>query len=108
MLNTRRLKEEMDRNNLNQTQLADKVGVTIVSMNRYVNGGRTPRELILNKIALTLGVTPEYLLGQNDTDHPDITFAKVRVAVKESSHRWTATQIRELINLLITALLERR
>ena len=108
MLNISRLKEEMIRNNVNQTQLADKAGVTIVSMSRYVNGSRTPRAITLQKMALALGVTPEYLLGQNDTDHPDIMFAKVRVAVKESSHRWTVTQIRELINLLITALIERR
>lgn len=108
MLNTRRLKEEMDRSNLNQTQLADKIGVTIVSMSRYMNGGRTPRAVILHKMALALGVTPEYLLGQDDPDHPDISFAKVRISIREAGYRWSVTQIRELINLLITALLERR
>ena len=82
--------------------------MTIVSMSRYVNGGRTPRAVILHQLALALGVTPEYLLGQDDPDHPDISFAKVRISIKESGHRWTGTQIRELINLLITALMERR
>lgn len=108
MLNTQRLKEEMDRSNLNQARLADKIGVTEVSMSRYVNGGRTPRAVFLQKMASVLGVTPDYLLGNDDTDHPDVSFARVRVAVKESGHRWNVTQIRELINLLITALTERR
>lgn len=108
MLNITRLREEMIRNNMNQSQLAEKVGVTIVSMSRYVNGSRTPRAITLQKMALALGVTPEYLLGKTDTEHQDITFAKVRISIKESGHRWTGTQIRELINLLITALMERR
>ncbi len=108
MLNSSRLKEEMNRNNLNQTQLADKIGVTLVSMNRYVHGERTPKSIILHKMAIALGVTPEYLLGQEPYEHPDVTFARVRIAVKESGSKWSGGQIRELINMLISVLIERR
>lgn len=107
MLNTSRLKEEMNRNNLNQTQLADKIGVTIVSMSRYVKGDRTPRATILHKMALALGVTPGYLLGQDECEHPDISFARVRISIREYGKKWNGSQIRELINILISALIER-
>ena len=108
MLNTKRLQEELIRNDLQQVDLAEMVGVTQVSMSRYCTGQRTPKGPILVKMATALGVTPEYLTGQETREHPDISFARARILVKEYGSKWSAGQIRELINALITAISERR
>lgn len=108
MLNTKRLQEELLRNDMQQVDLAEMVGVTQVSMSRYFTGQRTPKGPILVKMATALGVTPEYLTGQETREHPDISFARTRILIKEYGSKWNTGQIRELINTLITAISERR
>lgn len=54
---------------MTQAALAEKIGVTDVSMSRYVTGKRIPRSDVLNKIARYFGVSVDYLL--NDTKRLD-------------------------------------
>ena len=108
MLNTKRLQEELLRNDMQQVDLAEMVGVSQVSMSRYFTGQRTPKGPILAKMATALGVTPEYLTGQEGREHPDISFARTRVLIREYGKQWTTGQIRELMNTLFTSATERR
>lgn len=108
MLNTKRLQEELLRNDMQQVDLAEMVGVTQVSMSRYFTGQRTPKRPILVKMATALGVTPEYLTGQETREHPDISFARARILIREYGKQWNIGQIRELMNALLTAATERR
>ena len=48
---------------MSQRELADKVGVTEVSMSRYISGERTPKGPIIAAIAKELGTTFEELTG---------------------------------------------
>lgn len=48
---------------MSQKELAKKVGVSEVSMSRYISGDRVPKGPIIVKIAKELGTTVEYLLG---------------------------------------------
>lgn len=56
--------------NISQKELADKVGITEASLSRYENNLREPRAEILGKIAIALGVSTDYLLGQTDIQNP--------------------------------------
>lgn len=52
--------------NLNQKELADKVGITEASLSRYENNLREPKAEIIAKISEVLGCSTDYLLGRTD------------------------------------------
>lgn len=58
-----RLDQARKEKGLTQRELANRVGVTEVSMSRYVNGARVPKEPIVVNIAKALGVSVDYLVG---------------------------------------------
>lgn len=53
----------LNKNNITQRELANKVGVTEVSMSRYISGDRTPKGPVILNIANALHTTTDYLLG---------------------------------------------
>ncbi len=53
----------LDKQNMTQKELAEKVGVSEITISRYINGSREPKSNILCDIASTLGVSMDYLLG---------------------------------------------
>ena len=97
-LNTKRLREEMLRMDLNQRELANRAGVSVVSINRYVHGERMPKGNILGDIARVLMTTPEYLIGIEGKEHPDLAFARTRLNIRTYADDWTKELKTELIN----------
>lgn len=61
-----RLTVLLDENNMKQTQLAEKIGTSNVTICRYLTGERTPRIDVLIKIAYVFNVSLDYLLGISD------------------------------------------
>ena len=59
----RRLTMLMEEKDLTQTELASKIGITNVTISRYLSGERKPRIEIVTKLAEVLGTTIDYLLG---------------------------------------------
>lgn len=53
--------------NLTQKDLARLIGVTEVSIGRYVNDKREPKTSTLLDIAIALGVSTDYLLGRSQS-----------------------------------------
>ena len=47
---------------LTQTQLAEKVGITQRQIAKYEADESSPREIVLNKLSIALGVSKDYLL----------------------------------------------
>ncbi|BAH06767.1 helix-turn-helix domain-containing protein [Clostridium kluyveri] len=62
-----KIKEIRESKNLTQKQLAEKIGVTPVTITRYENNKREPSIETLNKIAKALDVTINDLAGEKDT-----------------------------------------
>lgn len=61
-----KLRQERLRANISQRELAEKAGVTDRTIQNYESGKRTPSRLSpVKAIAKTLGVTTEYLLGED-------------------------------------------
>lgn len=56
------LRTALDRSGMTQRQLADRLGVTEVTISRYVRGDRRPRCNILYDISKALGVPVVFLL----------------------------------------------
>ena len=61
-----RLTVLLDENNMTQTQLAEKIGTSNVTICRYLTGERTPRIDVLTKIAYVFNVSLDYLLGLSE------------------------------------------
>lgn len=56
------IKEILEAKGMSQRELADKVGITEVTMSRYINGNRVPKAPTAMCIARALGVNIEEIL----------------------------------------------
>lgn len=78
--------------------LAEKVGVTYVTMTRYINGERIPNSKTLAKIATALHVDANTLLGiERDKNDPEKDFYKVQRLAARNGESWTKKQKADLI-----------
>lgn len=92
-----RIKGLLKKRGLTQKELAEKVGVTEVSVSRYISGERTPKGLVIANMANALHTTSDYLLGiEEDITKKQKTIAEITGAVKEDSEKSkTVTDILE-------------
>ena len=58
-----RIKQLRIENNLTQTDLAEKVGLTYVQIGRYEKGKSTPSAEVLQKLANVLNTSTDYLMN---------------------------------------------
>ena len=58
-----RIKQERERQNLSQKELASKADINVSVMNRIESGERSVRDDEILKISNILNVTTDYLLG---------------------------------------------
>ena len=61
-----RLTVLLDENNMTQTQLAQKIGTSNVTIWRYLTCERLPRLDVVTKIAAVFNISLDYLLGLSD------------------------------------------
>lgn len=66
-----RLTQLMEEKDLTQVELAEKIGITNVTISRYLSGERKPRIEIVAKLAKELNTTVDYLLGNTDVISKD-------------------------------------
>ena len=58
-----RIKQKRKEQRLTQQELADKVGVSLMTVLRWEKGERTPNTSIMNRLAESLNTSVEYLMG---------------------------------------------
>lgn len=68
-----RLTVLLEENNMSQTQLAKKIGISNVTICRYLTCERIPRLDVVTKIASVFNVSLDYLLGLSDDKDIDIS-----------------------------------
>ena len=78
----RRLAYILERNRMTQRDLAAAAGLTEAAVSRYISGAREPRAVTIAKIAKTLDVTPQELLGTITNDEVD---GAVRLIARNAS-----------------------
>ncbi|WP_329380724.1 helix-turn-helix transcriptional regulator [Anaerofustis butyriciformans] len=92
-----RLLTLLQKQNMTQKQLADRINTTEATLSRYISGAREPKADMLANIATALHTTSDYLLGieQNDFDFP-----KVERILARNSANMSEKQKRALISAL--------
>ena len=73
-----RIEQARKEKGLTQRELANRVGVTEVSMSRYVNGARVPKGPIVVNIAKALGVSVDYLVGTSSVKKRQTNADRIR------------------------------
>ena len=58
-----RIKQKRKEQRLTQQELADKVGVSLMTVLRWEKGERTPNTSIMSRLAESLNTSVEYLMG---------------------------------------------
>lgn len=53
---------------ITQRELAERIGITEVSMSRYIRGDRTPKGPVVANMATALNTTTDYLLGTGESN----------------------------------------
>ena len=77
----------MEENNMKQNVVAEKVGVTEVTISRYISGKRTPRLDIIIKIANLFKVSTDYLLGITSNPSPALSSGNLNTDISEIAHK---------------------
>lgn len=95
-----RISDLLQKHGLSQRELADKVGVTEVSMSRYIKGDRIPKGPIVVNIATALHTTVEYLMGQESEDDSELEYYRTQRAIARNAKNWTQKQKADLVNAL--------
>lgn len=87
-----RLDQARKEKGITQRELADRVGVTEVSMSRYVNGARTPSGPIVVNIAKALGISVDYLVGISSVKKRQTNADRIRNMSDEELAEWINTK----------------
>lgn len=95
-----RIKTLIDEQGIKQRDLADKIGVTEVSVSRYVHDQRTPKAPVIAKIARELHTTIDFLLGQEEEDADGGSYDKAMRDIKKHAHAWSCIQKQRLVYTL--------
>lgn len=86
------ISKQMDALGMNQRTLAEKIGVTEVSVSRYINGERIPKAPILIKIAKELKTTPTELMGETLNGDARVMFNNAKLIIKTFASQWTRAE----------------
>ena len=92
----KRLQQLLEKNDISQRELAKKVGVSEVTISRYMSGERNPRIEIARKIAEVFGVTTDYLLGGADEKQ-----------AAESAETAREKKLKEFLEMMVVGLREK-
>lgn len=90
-----KLKEALSLNNMTQKELAEKTGLTVASISRYITGIRVPSASVIRDVAVVLNVTTDYLLGlSTDVTKHDVCVSELETFCKEQLDFWEKQNIR--------------
>lgn len=95
-----RISDLIQKHGLSQRELAEKVGVTEVSMSRYIKGERIPKGPIIANIANALHTTSDYLLGHEAETDSELDYYRTQRAIARNAKNWTQKQKADLVNAL--------
>ena len=95
------ISEALRRKNMTQSELAETVGTTEVTMSRYISGARIPKADILAEIAKGLGTTTDYLLGNEGKPDYETEYYRLLRTIERIGHKITLKQKLALIEAVL-------
>ena len=93
----RRIAALLDKQGMNQRQLAEATNLTPAAISRYISGAREPRAITVAAIAKALRVEPADIIGDESTERTD---EAIRL-IARNAYALTDEQKAELIAALI-------
>lgn len=93
-----RIHRLLNKNGLSQRALSEMVGVTEVTISRYIRGNRTPKGPVIAKIAKALHTTTDYLLDREFEEDSELAYYRVQRAIARNAGKWTPKQKADLVN----------
>ncbi|MCR4746795.1 MAG: helix-turn-helix domain-containing protein [Lachnospiraceae bacterium] len=96
-----RILELLEERNMSQRELAEKVGVTEVSMSRYINSRRIPRAAVLSNIAKVFHVSTDYLLGIEKPESREEGYIELKSTLMQNLPKLTWKQKKNLIHAIL-------
>ena len=96
-----RIAELLTQYNMSQRELADKAGITEVSMSRYIKGDRVPKGTTLANIATALHTTTDFLLNGEGSGTGDFESYQIHRLIARNASQMSPKQRRELIIALL-------
>ena len=77
----------MEENNMKQNVVAEKIGVSEVTISRYISGKRTPRLDIIIKTANLFNVSTDFLLGISSNPNQLTSSGNLNTDISEIAHK---------------------
>lgn len=93
----KRIEKILEKNNISQRELANRIGVDESIVSRIINGDRNPKTDVLANIATALHTTSDYLLG---IENEDFDSSKIIRLIARNSSKMSDSEKKELINAL--------
>lgn len=92
-----RITEMLEKRNMKQRDLANRINITEAQLSRYISGDREPKPATIANIATALQTTSDYLLGIDDGG---FNHSKVRRMIARNTSSMTDEEKRALINAI--------
>lgn len=97
-----RIRRARNEANFTQEELAEKISVGVIQINRYENGKNQPTADVLMRIATALGVSADYLLGLSDDPSSNIKFDQLTAQERMVLSAMRRGEPMEAINIIST------
>lgn len=92
-----RIYELLQKEGIQQKELAERIGITETAMSRYINGTREPKPDVIANMATALHTTSDYLLG---IKCDDFNYRQVRRMIARNTSSMTKEEKMALISVL--------
>lgn len=93
----KRIEKILEKNNMSQRELANKIGLDESIVSRIIKGIRVPKSDVLANIATALHTTSDYLLG---IDNEEFDSDRIVRLIARNSSKLSDTDKKALINAL--------
>jgi len=93
----KRIIELMQKKQMTQKELADRIGTTEATISRYISGSRDPKSEVLANLATALNTTSDYLLGIEENGNPQHDIPSIKRLIARNAKKMTVEQKKELI-----------
>ena len=92
-----RISDMLEKRNMSQRKLAERIQITEQQLSRYISGDREPKPETVANMATALQTTSDYLLG---LEEGEFNFNKVRRLIARNASDMSNDEKRELMDAL--------
>lgn len=92
-----RISDMLEKRNMSQRKLAERIQITEQQLSRYISGDREPKPETVANMATALQTTSDYLLG---LEEGEFNFNKVRRLIARNASDMSDDEKRELMDAL--------